>query len=231
MTFNFKSSILPKGSNHSLKVENKSVREVLEIIKSKYNLAYKVIGKRSIVLTLIVKKSYFTISGIVEEVHSGEKIIGAFIYDLEKKNITQTNENGFFSIRLPHRDTNVLVFSRVGYDKFYLYTTAKQDQKVIIHLAPIKMEATLVQKRHKRSLSNQYRFHLGNILFQAGRPRIPKTDPKSNPNLHFRIICANAFSPQQNFQTSQPKNRNEKSTGVHEIRQRCHIGLDEHICK
>ena len=42
-----------------------------------------------------------TISGYVDEIESGEKLIGATIYDLISGKGTITNDYGFFSLTLP----------------------------------------------------------------------------------------------------------------------------------
>ena len=43
-----------------------------------------------------------TISGYVDEEESGEKLIGATIYDLKSGKGTITNDYGFFSLTLPN---------------------------------------------------------------------------------------------------------------------------------
>lgn len=59
----------------------------------------------------------FTISGYVEDAKTGEKLIGANVYDSKSKPVrgTTTNEYGFYSLTLP-ADSIVLTVSYVGYD-------------------------------------------------------------------------------------------------------------------
>ena len=42
-----------------------------------------------------------TISGYIEEKETGEKLIGATIYDLKSQKGTITNDYGFFSLTIP----------------------------------------------------------------------------------------------------------------------------------
>lgn len=56
----------------------------------------------------------YTISGYVQDLRSGERIISASVYDLKTKQGTITNDYGFFSLTLPS-DTVELSISFVGY--------------------------------------------------------------------------------------------------------------------
>ena len=55
-----------------------------------------------------------TISGYVDEAESGEKLIGATIYDLKSGKGTITNDYGFFSLTLPKDSVKIRV-SYIGY--------------------------------------------------------------------------------------------------------------------
>ena len=48
-----------------------------------------------------LSQNNITISGYVDEAESGEKLIGATIYDLKSGKGTITNDYGFFSLTLP----------------------------------------------------------------------------------------------------------------------------------
>ncbi len=53
----------------------------------------------------------FTISGSIEDEESGEKIIGASVFDLKSKKGTTTNTYGFFSLSLPPDSVDLLISS------------------------------------------------------------------------------------------------------------------------
>ena len=55
-----------------------------------------------------------TISGYVDEAESGEKLIGATIYDLKSGKGTITNDYGFFSLTIP-KDSVKIRISYIGY--------------------------------------------------------------------------------------------------------------------
>ena len=56
-----------------------------------------------------------TISGYVQDAATGEKLIGANVYNLQYKIGTTTNAYGFYSLQLPENDSLQLFFSYVGY--------------------------------------------------------------------------------------------------------------------
>ena len=55
-----------------------------------------------------------TISGYIEDAESGEKLIGAYIFDLNSKKGTTTNVYGFFSLTLESAEVK-LKYSYIGY--------------------------------------------------------------------------------------------------------------------
>ena len=56
-----------------------------------------------------------TISGYVQDAETGEKLIGANIYNLQYKIGTTSNAFGFYSLQVPKKDSLQLFFSFVGY--------------------------------------------------------------------------------------------------------------------
>lgn len=69
-----------------------------------------------ILLVTTVYSQNITISGYVEESGSGEKLIGATIYETGSQKGTATNEFGFYSLTIPVGEGN-LVYSYVGYQR------------------------------------------------------------------------------------------------------------------
>lgn len=70
---------------------------------------------------LVLNNSYaqqkYTISGYIEDASSGEKLIGANVYDARTLSGTTTNAYGFFSLTLPS-DSVALTASFIGYQPF-----------------------------------------------------------------------------------------------------------------
>ena len=64
--------------------------------------------------TVIFGQNKYTISGYVEDIDSGEKLIGVNVFDSNSKLGTTTNTYGFYSLTLPS-DSIILSYSYVGY--------------------------------------------------------------------------------------------------------------------
>ncbi len=67
-------------------------------------------------MTLLGMTQEVTIDGYVEEMGSGEKLIGANVMNMKYRNGTTTNEYGFYSLTVPAGEVS-LVFSYVGYER------------------------------------------------------------------------------------------------------------------
>lgn len=77
----------------------------------------------------------FTISGYLSDKTSGEKLIGASIFNPKSLKGTSTNVYGFYSLTLPS-DTFTLVYSFVGYTPIKVKIDLKVDQRLDFELSP-----------------------------------------------------------------------------------------------
>jgi outer membrane receptor for ferrienterochelin and colicin len=76
-----------------------------------------------------------TVSGYIEDENTGEKLIGATIYELKSKKGTTSNSYGFYSITLP-TDSLILQFSYVGYSSFFHKVNQSENLKLNVQLKP-----------------------------------------------------------------------------------------------
>ncbi|CAG0957264.1 Ferrienterobactin receptor [Flavobacteriales bacterium] len=76
-----------------------------------------------------------TISGYIEDEQTGEKLIGASIFELKSKKGTTSNTYGFYSITLPS-DSLMLQFSYVGYTSIVQKIESGKNVKLNIRLKP-----------------------------------------------------------------------------------------------
>ena len=89
--------------------------------------------------TLTAQK--FTISGYLEDGNTGEKLIGAHIYETKLLKGTTTNLYGFYSLTFPS-DTINLTFSYIGYQTFTKQIILDKDFRINISLSSsIELEA------------------------------------------------------------------------------------------
>ncbi|HHG85103.1 MAG TPA: hypothetical protein ENJ82_10200, partial [Bacteroidetes bacterium] len=134
-SFSYNASQLPR---HKLTFdfENVSLELVLDKLVVKAGLKYEV-RKKSIVIfsPLRAKKPFFTINGYVEEQESGERLVGASVYDARSGRGTITNAHGYFSLKLL-ADSVKLIVSSVGYALQGELMLLRQDRRRIIQLKP-----------------------------------------------------------------------------------------------
>ena len=90
-----------------------------------------------------------TLSGYVEDAASGEKLIGAVLYESTLQKGATTNRYGFFSLTLPEGPLQVVVF-HIGYQSDTLATQLGQDVQLNIALQPTPLEMGTVQVEAER---------------------------------------------------------------------------------
>ena len=90
-----------------------------------------------------------TLSGYVEDAASGEKLIGAVLYEPALQKGATTNRYGFFSLTLPEGPLQVVVF-HIGYQSDTLATQLDQDRQLTIALQPTPLEMGAVQVEAER---------------------------------------------------------------------------------
>ena len=90
-----------------------------------------------------------TLSGYVEDAASGEKLIGAVLYEPALQKGAATNRYGFFSLTLPAGSLQVVVF-HIGYQSDTLATQLDQDRQLTIALQPTPLEMGAVQVEAER---------------------------------------------------------------------------------
>jgi outer membrane receptor for ferrienterochelin and colicin len=88
-----------------------------------------------ILLSTISFSQKVTISGYIEDADSGEKLIGATIYDPSTNAGTVSNTFGFYSFTLKSKESLNLVFSYIGYESKTITIVAEQSQQLNIVLS------------------------------------------------------------------------------------------------
>jgi outer membrane cobalamin receptor len=77
-----------------------------------------------------------TISGYISDSDSGERLIGANVFELSSATGAFTNEHGFYSLTLPKRGNLNLIFSYIGYQIDTLSLVLTKDSVLQVRLAP-----------------------------------------------------------------------------------------------
>lgn len=149
--FSYNSNIIKKDSLVSLKVYNKTVKEVLDLLlKNRYsykeNANYLIIKKKPsgstpiANKTIVADKSYI-ISGYIVDEQSGKKIKDASIYEKQQLVSTLTNENGYFKIKLKSRYKSAEIsVSKILYEDTTVIVKPKYNQELTIAVSPVEIE-------------------------------------------------------------------------------------------
>lgn len=87
-------------------------------------------------------QSLKTVSGIIEEIGSKEKINGATITLLSNRHSVFANDNGFFSIQLPIGVAQKIIISHTSYQQKEIVLVLERDTFLLIQLNPSEKELT-----------------------------------------------------------------------------------------
>lgn len=97
------------------------LQAVFEAIFEETDLDVRAIGVQLVIFRKekIVSNKKYTISGYVEDAETGERLLGANIYNSLGQEGTYSNSFGFFSLTLPEGEVNVVI-SYIGFDDFQM---------------------------------------------------------------------------------------------------------------
>jgi len=125
-SFSYNSNILKRDSLVNLSIDNKTVRQVLDLLfngnyEYKESGNYVILRRVSLQLTTVTKttpaeEKIYTISGYVVNSETGERLSNVSIYETNHLTSTLTDENGNFTLKLKDKyQTSSLAVSRDTY--------------------------------------------------------------------------------------------------------------------
>ena len=127
--------------------------------------------------TLFINAQNVTVSGYIEDVGSGERLIGANIFDAtDKKYGTSTNSYGFFSLTLP-KGKHAITVTYIGYGFWQTEMDLTKDTNITIQISTdIKLKQVVIQAKHNQVESSQ-----------MGRVDVPISMIKSLPAMFGEV--------------------------------------------
>jgi len=138
VNISYNDDIIPRTEVEPFFVRNKKLGLVLESLLKDTDLKYKIIGNELVIL----KDEYanlddlFTLSGYITDKVTGERLLFANVYDEYERSFgVESNEHGFFSIKLP-KGERLVTFSYLGYQKESLNIAMNEDQRMNVELDP-----------------------------------------------------------------------------------------------
>jgi len=142
----FSHDLLPAGRRVRISLKDVPVREVLSQILGDAGVGFRWSGSQ-IVLYPEEKppsRRKFIISGFIQDAESGEKIVGAGIYDEGTQAGVWSNEYGFYSLSLPEGEIR-LGCSYPGFQTFRDTFLLTRNQTINIALSPAYLEEVVVK--------------------------------------------------------------------------------------
>ncbi len=140
----FSNSILPSDKLVSIDAEEQTVKQVLKSILKDTNISSKLVSNQVILFRENTSQiETININGYIEDTDTGERLIGANIYNPNNAYGTDSNEYGYFNFYgVPNVDS--IFISYLGYEtqKFLINRAASQD--LIIKLVPSYFEEIVV---------------------------------------------------------------------------------------
>jgi len=101
--------------------------------------------------TVLFAQSHVTVHGIISDINSGERLVGASIYSPDAKTGISANAFGFFSIKLP-KGSNALQASYVGYQTSSIRINLHKDTLLNFTLkTSLKLEEVTVKGSTNRN--------------------------------------------------------------------------------
>ncbi|WP_205514695.1 hypothetical protein [Longitalea arenae] len=154
--FSYNSSIITRDSLISISAYNRPVKQVLDQLcgnrfKWQQNNNYIILRKAPITPAAVVTskipspEKLYTVSGIVLNSETGEKVGNVTIYEKERLVSTMSDDKGYFKIKLKSRySTASLTISREMFEDTTVVIQPKFDQQVTIVMTPVEASEPVV---------------------------------------------------------------------------------------
>jgi hypothetical protein len=145
--FSYNSNIIPKNKQVSYTANNKSIREVLDVIlEAKYEciesnnyVILKLLPAKLVIVTkqAVLEERLYAISGYVFEEETKMKISDASIFEKKQLALATTNNQGFFKIRLKSKyNKAALTISKEMYNDTTVEVSPRYNQTLNVSLIP-----------------------------------------------------------------------------------------------
>jgi len=113
--------------------QQKSIDFILKKCLEKTRITYKLEDNHLILYEKPL--ALYTISGHIQDAKTGERLVGATIWEAKSGKGTTTNDYGFFSLKIPE-GTPILQCSYIGYQALTQNIQLSKNQKIQLDLAP-----------------------------------------------------------------------------------------------
>ncbi|MBV7529065.1 STN and carboxypeptidase regulatory-like domain-containing protein [Chitinophaga sp. sic0106] len=135
-TFSYMSNAIPEDSIVSINVDNKTVRQILDLLLGEGNYQYKEYGNY-LILQYKPPGAYFYVTGVVTDKQTGQRVSNASVYERHQLISTITNNDGYYRLRLRDRyPAAAISVSKDLYNDTALLLLTAQDQEINVTISP-----------------------------------------------------------------------------------------------
>ncbi len=154
--FSYNSNILKSDSLVTLKISDQSVQAVLtKLLGAGFEFRqtdkYIIIRRAPIQIKLVTSSAltddkFYTINGYVLDEQTGERVKDASVYERNRLSVVNTNENGYFKIRLKSKYKKASIsVSKEYYEDTTVVIEPKHNQQITVTLIPMVInEKTII---------------------------------------------------------------------------------------
>jgi len=107
-----------------------------------------------LILSQAIQSQSFTISGYVEDINTGERIIGAYVIDSVSKSIIQTNNFGFYILK-NIKNKSAIQANYIGFKSKVIYLSLSHDTLLNIGMQPLMelKEVVIESSRYEHNVN------------------------------------------------------------------------------
>ncbi|MBK7095597.1 MAG: carboxypeptidase-like regulatory domain-containing protein [Saprospiraceae bacterium] len=141
--FSYNPNIIDLNQKISFQIKNASLNETMELLSKKIPVEYSIIEgqivlnqRKEVQNTELIETKYYTLSGFINDMTTGESLIGACIALNDRSRGTFTNDFGYYSLNLPEGKYR-LQFSYLGFLSELEDIEVDRDEKMDIALKSI----------------------------------------------------------------------------------------------
>ena len=167
----FNEEQLPTDHRVRLRVVQTRVDTILDEMLRGTPLSYRAVGQQIVIVDAAPVR--YTYSGYLQDRQTGERLIGAAVYDSTAQTGTTTNEYGFFSLGLPAGSSRIR-YAYLGYktqDRTLLLTEDRRETIELepsIDLAPVEVLARTLDLPDHHRYANAHRTTAGQLQREPG---------------------------------------------------------------
>jgi len=144
--FSYNSNIIPGDSLVSLNVQNRSLRQVLDVLLAG-TYQYKETGDY-IIIQRAVREKYYYLTGLIFDNETGKEVDFASVYSKRQLASALSDDHGYFRLRLRDRNFPLsLTISKVGYADTTITIDSYQehDLRITIYQKAIDLDPVFVR--------------------------------------------------------------------------------------